>query len=81
MQSHNIRKIGDSTLGESPIFLSERQKQVLGKMCEGKSYQVIADELFISEATVKYHVKNIFAILHVSNKVQAVRIATINNLY
>lgn len=54
---------------EEPI--TSRQQEVLEKLCEGKSYQAIANELFISKATVKFHIKNIYKILHVSNRTQA----------
>lgn len=56
--------------------LSERQQQVLKKLCEGKSYQAIANELFISKPTVKFHIRNIYNILQVTNKAEAVRLAT-----
>jgi DNA-binding NarL/FixJ family response regulator len=36
----------------------------------GKTYKVIADELFISERTVSKHVQNIFEKLGVSNRVE-----------
>lgn len=61
--------------------LTERQQQVLEKLCQGKSYQAIANELFISKTTVKFHIKNIYKILRVENKAQAVRIATARNIF
>ncbi|MBD3342361.1 MAG: hypothetical protein GF353_24890 [Candidatus Lokiarchaeota archaeon] len=64
----------------STPILTERQKEILTKICEGKSYRVIAKELYISLPTVKYHVKNIFNLLHVKNKAQAIRVAIINDL-
>ena len=39
--------------------LSEREKQVALLLLQGKTYKTIAGELFISENTVKYYVKNI----------------------
>lgn len=62
------------------IQLTSRQQQILAKICEGKSYPAIAQELFISVPTVKYHVKKLFHNLNVHNKVQAVRIAITNKL-
>lgn len=52
--------------------LSPREQEVLKKLCEGKSYQAIANDLFISKTTVKFHIKNIYHKLHVSNKAEAV---------
>ena len=40
--------------------LSEREREVLGLMAEGRSNQAIAERLFIAERTVEKHVKSIF---------------------
>lgn len=39
--------------------LSEREKEIIGLVCQGKSTKIIADELFISSHTVEKHRKNI----------------------
>lgn len=52
--------------------LTEREKEVLLLMSEGKSNQEISDELFISIKTVKVHVSNILAKLEVQDRTQAV---------
>jgi two-component system, NarL family, response regulator LiaR len=52
--------------------LTEREKEVLLLMAEGKSNQEIADELFIALKTVKVHVSNILAKLEVQDRTQAV---------
>jgi len=52
--------------------LSERQQQILQKLCEGKSNKAIADELFITVATVKFHIHKIYEALHVSSKAEAI---------
>lgn len=52
--------------------LSERQKQILNKLCEGKSNKAIANELFITVATVKFHIHKIYEALHVSSKAEAI---------
>lgn len=41
--------------------LTERENQVASLLLKGKTYKMIAVELFISENTVKYYVKNIYA--------------------
>lgn len=51
--------------------LSERQKDVLRWMCEGKSYWAIGQILGLSENTIKYHAGQIFAKLAVSNRTHA----------
>jgi DNA-binding NarL/FixJ family response regulator len=53
-------------------LLSERQTQVLKGMVDGNTYTQIAEELFISPLTVRTHFKNIYKILHVNNKAEAI---------
>jgi LuxR family maltose regulon positive regulatory protein len=52
--------------------LSERELEVLRLICDGKSNQEIADELFIALDTVKRHVNNIYGKLGVRRRTQAV---------
>ena len=56
---------------KSPERLSERESEVLGQVAQGLTNQEIADTLFVSEATVRTHVSNILAKLHMANRVQA----------
>jgi DNA-binding NarL/FixJ family response regulator len=48
--------------------LNERQKEILECIFNGMSYKLIADKLFIAVDTVRYHVKNIYEILHVHSR-------------
>jgi DNA-binding NarL/FixJ family response regulator len=52
--------------------LTERETEVLAQLCQGKSYKMIADALFISEETVRRHIKNIYKKLQVGSKSEAV---------
>jgi DNA-binding NarL/FixJ family response regulator len=52
-------------------LLSERETEVLGLLAEGLSNREIAERLVLSENTIKKHVRNILAKLHVNNRVQA----------
>lgn len=54
------------------IILSEREREILLWMSEGKSDSVIADILGISYATVRYHMNNIFQKLGVNERTLAV---------
>lgn len=51
--------------------LSPREKEILSLIGEGLSNQEIADRLFISESTVKNHLRSILGKLHVRNRIQA----------
>jgi DNA-binding NarL/FixJ family response regulator len=57
---------------ENDIRLTEREKQVLIGMTEGKSNGEIGRELFLSEDTVKTHARRLFRKLGVNDRAQAV---------
>ncbi len=56
---------------ESPETLSERETDVLRLLAQGYSNKEIAQELSLSEKTVKTHVSNILQKLHLSVRTQA----------
>ena len=58
--------------------LSDREMEILKGVVKGLDYKKIADELFISPHTVRTHISNIYEKLHVSSKVQAVKMAIKN---
>jgi DNA-binding NarL/FixJ family response regulator len=70
---HLAMKLADRVSGET---LSEREIDVLKLMALGKSNKEIGSALFISEGTVKSHVKGIFAKLNVMSRTGAVANAT-----
>lgn len=53
-------------------ILTDRQKEILEKLVDGKSYHTIASELFISVETVRTHIKKLYKVLHVNNKTEAI---------
>lgn len=55
--------------------LTTQEKKVLQLLVQGKSYKMIANELFISHETVKSHVGNIYSKLHVHSGTEAVSLA------
>jgi DNA-binding NarL/FixJ family response regulator len=55
--------------------LTARETEILNLIVEGKANQQIADNLFIAESTVKFHINNIFGKLGVADRTQAVVIA------
>jgi LuxR family transcriptional regulator, regulator of acetate metabolism len=57
-----------SRLGD---LLTRRELDVLRLMARGESNKAIANELVVSEGTVKFHVKNILRKLRAANRVEA----------
>lgn len=60
---------------EATDRLTERQMEVLQRIAQGQTNQEIADALFITERTVKYHMREILQKLHLRNRIQAVAYA------
>ena len=66
--AHLAEHLGDE-------FLTRREVDVLQKMAGGNRNRDIAEQLFISEETVKGHVKHIMEKLRASDRTEAVAIA------
>jgi DNA-binding NarL/FixJ family response regulator len=52
--------------------LTVREKEILMKLVEGYSFKSIADSVFISIETVRFHFRNIYKKLHVHSQSEAV---------
>ncbi|MBI4933470.1 MAG: response regulator transcription factor [Actinobacteria bacterium] len=55
--------------------LTQREQEVLEQLARGKRNAAIADELFLSERTVRNYVSNIFTKLQVADRAQAIAAA------
>ena len=53
-------------------ILTERQREILEKLVDGKSYETISRELFVSVETIRTHVKKMYKVLQVNNKTEAI---------
>jgi DNA-binding NarL/FixJ family response regulator len=79
MASRILGEFGRRVQGPQPedptAALTPREREVLQHLTRGSSNKEIANALCVSENTVKNHLKNILAKLHLQNRVQAVAFA------
>ncbi len=68
-QSTESREVEDE--GDAPEGLTLRELQVLRAIADGRSNRRIADDLGITERTVKHHVSNILSKLYLTDRTQA----------
>lgn len=59
----------------APLDITPREREVLGLIGAGLPNAAIAQQLFVSEATVKTHINNLFAKLNLRDRAEAVRLA------
>ena len=64
-----LQNSGKQKLSEEP--LTHREMEVLRRIAQGHENKDIAEELVISEATVRTHVSNILGKLHLASRTQA----------
>jgi len=60
--------------------LTPREIDVIRLLAQGLPYAQLADQLQISENTLKYHIKNLYSKLQVNNRMQAVTAARNNGI-
>ncbi len=72
MSTSIARMVVKSFSKKTESDLTEREMDVLDQLCQGKSYKLIADALFISQDTVRSHIKSIYKKLEVNSKSEAV---------
>jgi DNA-binding NarL/FixJ family response regulator len=72
---HNLQPVAANDYN-----LTTQEKKVLQLLVAGKSYKLIAAELFVSIDTIKSHVRNIYAKLHVHSGTEAVSKAIRDNI-
>jgi DNA-binding NarL/FixJ family response regulator len=67
-----VAGIAASTSGEVDFGLTDRERDVLRLIARGRNNGEIAQELVVSEATVKTHINHIFAKLGVRDRPEAI---------
>ena len=70
----------DSQKSKIGVDLTSKEREILALLVQGLSNVEISKRMFISMATVKYHLTNIFTKLGAKNRVEAATIALENKL-
>jgi DNA-binding NarL/FixJ family response regulator len=60
--------------------LTTRETEILEHLCQGLSYNQIAQNLIISPKTVRKHIENVYFKLNVHSKMEALKVAQKNRL-
>ena len=71
-----FRRQSHSAQNQSLFSLSDREKEILKYVATGASNKEIAKSCYISETTVKTHLRNILSKMEVKNRAGAVSLAT-----
>jgi DNA-binding NarL/FixJ family response regulator len=74
------RKIADFYAPKKSKILTKRQLEIVDGIVNGKSYKVIAEDLFISLDTVRTHIKNIYNTLEINSKAELIKKSYNNEL-
>jgi DNA-binding CsgD family transcriptional regulator len=54
--------------------LTERESEIAALLLKGMTYRMIADELYLSENTVKTHIKNIYLKFNIQSKTELIKL-------
>ena len=65
---------------KTTVKLTARQMEIVDGIVDGKSYKMIANDLFVSLDTVRSHIKNIYATLNINSKAELIRKSYNNEL-
>ena len=67
-QKRKLQEVED----DEELALTRREREVLGLLAEGRSNREIADDLFVTLATVKTHLAHVYAKLGARNRNEAI---------
>lgn len=73
--SMDVNAREDTEEWDECIVLTQREKEILKLIVDGRSNKKISDSLFISIETVKSHIKNIYQKLQVKSRLEAATVA------
>ncbi len=59
-------------------ILTEREREITSLLLRGRTYKMISAELYLSENTIKTHIKNIYSKFNVQSKVELINLLAKN---
>jgi two-component system, NarL family, response regulator LiaR len=77
---HVVQQIQGQTSGQPAFSLSDREMEVLKLLVAGQSNAAIGEALFLSESTIKAHLRSIMTKFEVSDRVQVAVVAVRSGL-
>jgi DNA-binding NarL/FixJ family response regulator len=75
-------ELAESTATDGPVItsLTKREFEILRLVAEGHSNSRLAQMLWVTEQTVKFHLSNVYRKLNVANRTEASRWAQVNGV-
>lgn len=71
MSSDIVKQVIHNFHKKTFAFFSERENQIVDFLCQGATYKMIADKLFVTPSAVNFHIQNIYLKLDVNSKSEA----------
>ncbi|APQ19210.1 response regulator transcription factor [Maribacter hydrothermalis] len=71
MSNDIVKKIITNFHKKTFDFFSERENQIVDFLCQGATYKMIAQKLFVTPSAVNFHIQNIYLKLDVNSKSEA----------
>lgn len=73
---NNEEKIDEVVSNSINIYpnLTDRENEIVDLLLSGRTYKMIAEELYLSENTIKTHIKNIYSKYNVNSKAELIKI-------
>jgi DNA-binding NarL/FixJ family response regulator len=71
MSNDIVKKIIHNFHKKTFAFFSERENQIVDYLCQGATYKMIAQKLFVTPSAVNFHIQNIYLKLDVNSKSEA----------
>lgn len=72
-----IPSIEEKEVSEEIVILNqltERESEIASLLLKGRTYKMVAQELYLSENTVKTHIKNIYSKFNIQSKAELVKL-------